>query len=205
MVESRPVIRRRLRTRRRELSDGEQERAARGLLRVAVASPAFRYRHRIAFYYPADGELDVLPLIGRASAMGKRCYLPVLDAVGRHHRLLFAPYRPGDPLVPNQFGIAEPAHGRRNCVTAAKLDLVLLPLVAFDLDGNRLGMGAGYYDRTLAFLARRRRWRRPTLWGVAHDFQRVDALANEPWDVPLDGCMTDARAYRFRHDQEPSG
>lgn len=201
MAESRPVLRRRLRARRRALSDRDQERAARGLVRVAVATPAFRNRNRIAFYYPADGELDVLPLIGQADAMGKECYLPVLDAMGPP-RLRFARYRPGDALVHNHFGIPEPACAARDHVGAADLDLVLLPLVAFDRHGNRLGMGAGYYDRTLAFLMRRRHWRRPGLWGVAHGFQCVDALEPAAWDVPLDGCLTDTRSWHFRPDPE---
>lgn len=203
MVETRPVIRRRLRARRRALSERERRRATRGLLRVAAASPAFRNRGRIAFYYPADGEADVLPLIERACIMGKHCYLPVIGRLDPR-RLRFSPYRPGDPLVRNHFGIPEPAHAVRHQIGAAELDLVLLPLVAFDRHGNRLGMGAGFYDRTLAFLTRRRHWRRPVLWGVAHDFQRVDALAPRPWDVALDGCLTDARLYVFPSDPETS-
>jgi 5-formyltetrahydrofolate cyclo-ligase len=77
------------------------------------------------------------------------------------------------------------------------LDVILMPLVAFDGQGNRLGMGAGYYDRTLAFLRHRRHWRKPRIIGLAYEFQRMPALPAEPWDVPLDGIITEAGFYKI--------
>ncbi|MDH4134940.1 MAG: 5-formyltetrahydrofolate cyclo-ligase, partial [Gammaproteobacteria bacterium] len=75
---------------------------------------------------------------------------------------------------------------------------VLMPLVAFDLHGNRLGMGGGFYDKSLAFLGTRTRWLKPHLIGLAHDFQRVEKIEPCPWDVPLQGVATDQNLYHFR-------
>ena len=77
------------------------------------------------------------------------------------------------------------------------LDLILLPLVGFDLKGNRLGMGGGYYDRTLSYLRHRRFWIKPRLVGVAHECQKVDSLIARPWDIPLDAVVTETAFYRF--------
>ncbi|MBW8054027.1 MAG: 5-formyltetrahydrofolate cyclo-ligase [Nitrospira sp.] len=126
--------------------------------------------------------------------MRKMCYLPVLSRV-RGDALWFAPAAPGTVLVANHFGILEPAVGRRDLVRAQKLDLILLPLVGFDPRGNRLGMGAGFYDRTLAILRHRKHWRKPHLIGLAHELQRVDQLASDLWDIPLQAIVTYEQVY----------
>ena len=128
--------------------------------------------------------------------MGKACYLPVITP-GKS--LWFAPYEDGDPLAPNRFGIPEPARAGIKLVSARVLDLILTPLVAFDDQGHRLGMGSGFYDRTLSFLRHRRVWRKPRLLGVAHELQHLSALQAAPWDVPLDGVATDESLYLFRN------
>lgn len=199
MAVTRAELRRQMRQRRRSLSEAEQHRAARDLRQTAIRGGLLSRHRNIAFYLAADGEIDVLPLLQRAHAMGRRCFLPVLDPMTRE-RLWFMPWRPGEPLLGNRFGIGEPALGIRHRVAASKIDLIVMPLVAFDDHGNRLGMGGGYYDRSLAFLMRRHHWRRPALCGVAHDFQRVDALPSESWDVPLDACLTERRLIRFHRN-----
>lgn len=196
MKHSRSALRREIRARRRAIDPMAQRRAARALQRFVLGSGILARRRRIAFYVPADGEIDVLPLLHRVHAMGRECYLPVLDALPTG-RLRFLRWRPGDRLCFNRYGIPEPAAGIGSGLSASMLDLLLVPLVAFDGEGNRLGMGAGYYDRSLAFLNRRRPWRRPLLCGVAHEFQRVAALDAAPWDIPLDLCITDRRLHRF--------
>jgi len=130
------------------------------------------------------------PVVHRARAMGKRVYLPVLSPTF-HNRLWFARYEPGERLVPNCFGIPEPVCRWQKARRVWTLDLALVPLVGFDRRGNRLGMGGGFYDRTLAYLARRVTWRKPQLVGVAYEFQECDGLAAEPWDVPLAAVVTD--------------
>lgn len=195
-ADSRAGIRRRIRRRRRSLSERERQSAALEFARTAAATTLFRNSRHIAFYFPNDGELDPTPLLHRALDMNKRCYLPVLDRL-TSDRLWFSPYDGGDHLVLNRFGIPEPGGGIRRRVRARRLDLVLAPLVAFDMEGNRLGMGGGYYDRTLSFLKHRRRWRRPRLYGIAYEFQKVERLESAPWDVPLAGVITERRLYQI--------
>lgn len=191
----RNVIRREMRRRRRALSPADRREAAQALARQLGNSTLFLRSEHIAFYLVNDGEMDLTPLIHRAWAMGKHCYLPVLSPAF-HNRLWFAPYRPDTPLRHNQFRIAEPALSWRSMRPAAAIDLVLTPLVAFDGTGNRLGMGGGFYDRTLAYLMHRTHWRKPLLIGTAYAFQQVAQLSHAPWDVPLHGIATEQRLFR---------
>jgi 5-formyltetrahydrofolate cyclo-ligase len=185
------ILRKELRRRRRALSTAQQKFASRQLYRRLVTSPLFRFSRRIAFTMAADGEIDPALLLATAQRRSKECYLPVLNPLGEP-RLRFKRWRKGEALRTNFYGIAEPRHGRF-CSPRA-LSLVLLPLVGFDAGGNRLGMGKGYYDRTFAF-RRRSRGRRPVMLGLAHECQKVDSLAVEAWDLPLDGIVTDAAWY----------
>ncbi len=157
---------------------------------------------RIAFYLPNDGEPDLWPLIELAWRRGKDCYVPVLDKIVTR-RLLFAPLRPGQPMRPNRFDIPEPVAQDRERLRSGRLDLILMPLVGFDADGHRLGMGGGFYDRTLAYLRTRRHRPRPHLMGIAFECQRVDALPARPWDVPLQSVATECGLRRFRPTDAP--
>jgi 5-formyltetrahydrofolate cyclo-ligase len=183
-----------MRTRRRSLDPRARRRCAEGLVRVIARTPLFQRCRRIAFYIANDGELDPARLMARAWGLGKTCYLPAITPLKPRH-LGFVDYRPGDPLVPNRYGIPEPDHPLRSAVLPWALDLILVPLVSFDMNGSRLGMGAGYYDRTLAFLNQRQHWHRPLLMGVGYEFQRVDYLPAEPWDIPLQAIATETTVY----------
>ncbi len=97
-------------------------------------------------------------------------------------------HSPEAPLTRNRFGIEEPPLSAPWINTRA-LDLVLAPLVAFDDQGNRLGMGGGFYDQHFGALPKRLH---PLLVGVAHELQRAEALPAAPWDVPLDGILTES-------------
>lgn len=196
MTAARGALRRQIRARRRAIDPAERRLAARTLVRLALGSGILTRRRRIGFYVPADGEIDVLPLLHRLHVLGRECYLPVLDTLPSG-RLRFLRWRPGDRFCFNRYGIAEPIGKAGAGSGAAALDMLLMPLVAFDDSGNRLGMGAGYYDRTLAFLPARRPWRRPLLCGTAYEIQHVSALEAAPWDVPLDMCITDRRLHLF--------
>jgi 5-formyltetrahydrofolate cyclo-ligase len=179
------VLRREMRLRRRALSGSRRTLATRAIVARIECLPAFRAARRIALYWPADGEPDLRDLAARAWARGKRLYLPV---VGHAGAMQFAPWSQHGRLHRNRYGIPEPVGRRRTGVAA--LDLVIVPLVAFDERCNRLGMGGGYYDRAL-----QRRRRRPALAGAAFELQRVGALPRQPWDVPLDLVVTE----RGRH------
>jgi 5-formyltetrahydrofolate cyclo-ligase len=169
------------------MDPAERARLSLVIARVIASSRAFRRAHRLAGYLPKGGEVDLKPLLDRAWHSGKHCYLPAIE----RRRLRFLPYAPHTPLRKNRFAIAEPVAPPGAQRAPDAIDLVILPLVAFDPRGIRLGMGGGYYDRTFAFLHRRRRWRRPLLIGAAFAFQRVPALEPNPWDVPLHGVATE--------------
>lgn len=184
----RQQLRRDMRRRRQTLSHAEQLAASRRFARRLSSSLIFRRARHVGLYLAADGELDPLPALLGADNANRTLYLPVLpkhaDAV-----LHFVRWTPGEPLIANRYGIGEPAIQGRRLTPLWRLDLLLLPLVAFDTDGNRLGMGGGFYDRALAALPRQPK--RPHLLGVAHHFQKAGKLPLAPWDQPLNEIITD--------------
>jgi 5-formyltetrahydrofolate cyclo-ligase len=95
-------------------------------------------------------------------------------------------------LQRNRFNIPEPRRARP--LAAQQMQVILLPLTGFDAQGNRLGMGGGFYDRSLRAPRRRHP---PLLVGVAHTAQQVDELPTEAWDIPLDKVVTDSGSLRF--------
>ncbi|WPO00981.1 5-formyltetrahydrofolate cyclo-ligase [Pseudomonas sp. MUP55] len=200
---SRPQLRRMLRKARRALTPSEQRQAALGLYRQLAQHPLFRRAKHISLYLPTDGEIDPRLLLRAAQRQGKATYLPVLSAWPRT-KMVFQRVRPGDKLLPNRFRILEPRPNAQRQRKVWALDLVLLPLVGFDNEGGRLGMGGGFYDRSLAYLARRKSWRKPTLLGLAHECQQVDRLAQASWDVPLAGTVTDKHWYVAEAPLEPA-
>ncbi len=189
-------LRRRLRAQRNALPAEDQHRAAAQLASRLAGTRLFRVCRRIACYLSNDGEIDTNSVIAHVWRMRKTCYLPVLSRL-THDRLWFAPAEPGMELAPNRFGIPEPVVQARDLVRAQELDLILMPLVGFDDRGNRLGMGGGFYDRSLEFLRHRARWRKPHVLGLAYDFQRISGLAPDAWDVPLQGVVTDRAVYLY--------
>jgi len=191
------TLRGEIRARRRSLAANERRQHSVAIIGNLKRTRLFRSARRIACYLPNDGEADLIPLIDELSELGKQCFLPVLDTL-RPRRLWFAPYLIGDSLVENRYGIPEPAVPARDYVPAWHLDLILAPLVAFDAQAHRLGMGGGYYDRTLAFRRRRHYWHRPRLLGIAFECQRVAALPQQPWDIPLNGVITESNILLVR-------
>lgn len=188
-------LRRELRRQRRALSVCAQRQAADALARHLAGWLRFQHSRRIGHYLASDGEIDPTIALRRSQARGAQGFLPILHPFA-HNRLLFAPYRPGERLIPNRYAIPEPDLRRQALIPAWSLDLVLLPLVAFDRSGARLGMGGGYYDRTFAL---DRPWpSRPLLVGVAHHFQEQPQLPKASWDVPLDVVVTDRELILIR-------
>jgi len=189
-MNSPPLSRAELRLRRRQLTVTERRTAAEKAAAIAASLSCFRYGERIAFYLASDGELDPMPLMQRAIAQGKQCYLPVLHPLG-HKRLWFARWQPGVALQSNQYGIPEPLWSRSSLIDSRALNLLFMPLVAFDDQCNRMGMGAGYYDRTLAWRLLHRFWKGPALVGYAYAQQQVPSLDTRSWDVPMDMVVTE--------------
>ena len=194
-------VRQNLRLQRRTLDEYKQAHKSQRAVQQLGRNRVFRSAQHVACYLPNDGELDITPLIDQAWAMGKTVYLPVLSSL-HHNHLHFLPYKPDDELVRNRFGIPEPVIRSRRMVNLKRLDLVLMPLVGFDSRGNRLGMGGGFYDRSFAFLRRRQCWFKPSLLGVAYDFQKVKTLKSNAWDVPLNGVATESGVRLFARNNQ---
>lgn len=192
MNPARPQLRSQLRERRAAIPAGQRLAAADAVARQLAAHPALREPGYVAGYWAMNGELP-LHSVQLRLAPGQVWCLPVLQPGGR---LRFAPWKPGDPLENNRYGIPEPAVGPASTLAPEALALVLLPLLGFDRAGNRLGMGGGYYDRSFAF--RREAPAPPRLVGVAYACQEVATLAPEAWDVPLDALATEEEWLEFR-------
>lgn len=192
----RSVIRRQMRLSRQSVSRSDAKIASKQLLRNIINQPLFLKARRIALYLPNDGEIDIVPLMEVALQMGKQCYLPILSPKPHAH-LWFAPYQPGGTMKSNRFGILEPDCQHRETWPIYALDLVFTPLVAFDKQGNRLGMGGGFYDRAFSFLHNRKYWKKPRLVGAAYDIQEADGLPFASWDVPLYGVVTETGLRQF--------
>jgi 5-formyltetrahydrofolate cyclo-ligase len=188
-------LRQRIRHQRAALSARSRHRFARTITERLRGLQRFRRAHRIAAYLAHKGEVDAQPCIELALGLGKRVYLPVLHPFF-HGRLRFCELRGNTVLTPNRYGIPEPSANTRCLPQQNRLDLVLVPLVAFDRLGYRLGMGGGYYDRSFATGHANHRIR-PLLIGLAYEFQYVDTLPHEAWDIRLDAVATEQRLHRF--------
>lgn len=183
-----------LRQQRNDLTPGFRRQASLSLLRVAVRSRLLMKFQRIGFYLPFDSEMNLLPLLNRALWQKKRCYLPVVPR-RFEKKLGFSQMDSPANWYLNRFGIHE--YWNRRLARARQLDLLLMPLVGFDLNGYRLGMGGGFYDSSLAYLKRRNTWKKPYLIGIAYECQKVEAIPHEAWDIRLDAVLTEKQLYRF--------
>lgn len=191
MSADRLSLRQQLRRDRRAIPAAERIEAANGLALQLLRLPFAPQRGTVAGYWAVDGEIGLHAWQLGLPAQVRYC-LPVLHDDGR---LRFAPWRPGEPLASNRFGIPEPAVEPGALLTAADLDLVVLPLVGYDHAGHRLGMGGGWYDRTFAF--RHAAPAPPWLVGAGFASQRLDTLARADWDVRLDGLCNERESLLF--------
>ncbi|MCF7981889.1 MAG: 5-formyltetrahydrofolate cyclo-ligase [Pseudomonadales bacterium] len=189
-------LRQSMQRQRLALSPAQQNNAAMGLLKVLSDSLLFKKSQHIAFYLANSGEIDPHPLIEFAWQNNQSCYLPLLASNGDNY-LHFAPYTQDSILVNNRYGIPEPICSQEELRLPQTLDLVFVPLVAVDAEGNRLGMGKGYYDRTFAFLCSNPRPIKPSLIGLGHSFQQTDQIVPCSWDVPIQGVATESALTFF--------
>jgi 5-formyltetrahydrofolate cyclo-ligase len=184
-------LRQRNRKLRAQLSKEALEDAASQLFDRITALPEFINADKIATYSAINGEISLNPVIDKALELGKQVYLPNLDLKS----LRFSPYFHGQKMRTNRFKLPEPDVTDKEMLAPEALDLVLAPLVVFDPQRNRIGMGGGYYDRSFEFRKQAGR-DAPILIGVAHELQKVDQLIAEDWDVRLDMVVTDCGVYK---------
>jgi 5-formyltetrahydrofolate cyclo-ligase len=171
---------------RRELPDPLRRRAQASIVERLLGLPELSSGRRVGWYLATDGEVDLSDAARALVARGVELHLPV---VGPDTSMHFAAWDPALPLRANRFGIGEPVHDPEQAVHAADLDAVVVPCVAVDPHGHRLGFGAGYYDRALRGADARR-------IGVVFEVQVAARIEPAPWDVPLDVVLTEAREIR---------
>jgi 5-formyltetrahydrofolate cyclo-ligase len=183
---SKAQLRTTLLAKRRALVLKERVAAATIITESFVHSPFFSEQN-IACYLAVNNEVDCSPLIQEIWRAKKTCYLPVITS---DQCLEFARYEPDDELRLNQYQILEPQNMHK--ISLIDLKVIVMPLIGFDLQGNRIGMGAGYYDRTFSVLTPK-----PALIGFAYECQCVEAIPSDPWDVKLSGVITEKKLYSF--------
>jgi 5-formyltetrahydrofolate cyclo-ligase len=196
-LEPRPrhALRREARALRRALPAAERHATSLAIARHLAATGWLRPGLRLAAYAALPEEVDVSACMRLALQRGCDLWLPRIESA-RAARMVFAPA--STALRLNAFGIPEPATHER--LGARWMQLLLVPLVAFDDRGARLGMGGGYYDRALAWRHWRTTWPGPRLVGIAHSSQRVGRIAALSHDVRLDAVITEQGLTRFLKD-----
>lgn len=191
----RAALRRQFKAQRRELPI--QQRAARSR-RIAIAlrrARLFQPGQRIAVYSPTAGEVLLAELVEWLRRLRCELYLPrIVD--WRARRMRFVRWDEDSPLREHRLGMVEPIEGPQ--LGTRQLDLVLMPAVAIDARGHRLGMGAGFYDRSFAYRTKTA-WRRPRLVAVVYDFQRIESLPAARFDVPVDAVVSERGLHWFSH------
>jgi 5-formyltetrahydrofolate cyclo-ligase len=185
------AIRREQRRVRKSLTADDRAAADAAIRRHTMHLPAFRRARNVATYFAFDGEPDIAALLSAKGNATKNFFAPIIT----RRDMRFGRVGAGTRMRRNWFGIAEAqpeAIARRQA-----LDIVLMPLVAFDHTGSRLGMGGGYYDRYFNFLKDRTHFVRPKLFGIAYSCQQVELVPREQWDVPLWGVITEKGFCHF--------
>jgi len=181
------TLRQSIRIQRRSVSASDREKFAKKLLHQVQKIANFQNGQKIAIYLPNDGEINPKYIQNFLKNKGFSVYLPVL--IGKS--LKFA--KIGKNFRKNRFGIDEPIS--TEILNANQMNIIFMPLVGFDEFKNRIGMGGGFYDRTLAFKKRQQNYKNPKLYGLAFDCQQVEKLETQDWDVPLDAIITPGKIH----------
>jgi len=186
-------LRKELLKKRKLLSPALQKHKSNAINRHITSTDVFTNAAHVATYHAVRGEASPGTL---SATFSKNLYLPVITP-DTQQSLLFAPFTDNSMFYLNKFSIPEPIYSDKDLISPNTLDLVLVPLLGFDKNGNRLGMGGGFYDRTFTF-KKQHKDQSPILMGVAYDFQEIEELKPEPWDIPLDYVITESRCLNFR-------
>ncbi len=171
---------------RKCLLDEERQFTSGLICDLAVNSSFFKRANLIACYLPTADEVNCWRLIRRAWMMKKRIFVPTLQ---KNSQLDFVEFFANSETRTNKYGLQEPVD--REVMEPRRLDIVFTPLVAFDAQRNRIGMGGGYYDSTFSFLAKRKHLHKPKLVGLAFECQRVEQIGASTWDIPLFQVITE--------------
>lgn len=194
MSNDKKKLRLEFRAKREAVTVAQRELASQALAQHILAQSWCKDKQSFALYCAMPSEIHTQPLINALWQHQKTCYLPRIAA---DNTLLFAHYTANTILIPNRFGIAEPPADTPLCALT-DLEVIFMPLVAFDESGHRLGMGAGYYDKTFASL--REQKMRPLLVGLAYELQKANRIPQDTWDIGLDIVMTEQRVHTYTHN-----
>ena len=188
------TLREHLKLKRKHLSTKESDDMSHGISQRVIRSKWIREQSNVGIYHTVNGQANTQQLIDFMWSINQQIFLPMINK----KKLLFGKLLPDSKLKKNCFGIPEPCVTRDNQVSADLLDMVFVPLVAFDLNGFRIGMGSGYYDRTFEKKLAIKDPKCPVLIGLAYEFQKQECLNHQRWDVPLDLVVTELETYKFR-------
>ncbi|AIC10388.1 5-formyltetrahydrofolate cyclo-ligase [Xylella fastidiosa] len=190
MTDNRSILRQHMCARRHAIHKHARLAAGVTLAEHLLTLPFAPQSGAVAGYWAMNGEIPLHHWQTRLPAQVRYC-LPILAG----KTLRFAPWHPGQPLKQNRYGIPEPDVTLDETLAPETMTLVVTPLVGFDTQGHRLGMGGGWYDRSFAF--RNRQSPPPWLVGVGFTVQQVSALPTEAWDIPVDAICTELTTLLF--------
>ena len=182
--QTRQLLREELRKKRRDISSLQRARFDQAISQHLLALIESHKISSLAAYWPFDGEPDMIPLCRQLLDNGVEVALPKIAENG--HDMQFHAWRPELALVKNRFGIPEPA--ATEAISLSACPLLMMPLVAYDMHGNRLGIGSGYYDRHLESM---RYSPQPLRLGIAYSLQQVELLSHNEWDIPLHAVINE--------------
>ena len=185
-------LRARIKEKRKQLSDESLNLLGNHILKNIQGLISFEDHERISTYFSVNNEVDTSMLNNYLWGINKHLFLPRV----KQGRLLFSSYSKDQELSLNNYGIPEPKHINEKSIEVEQFDLMFIPLVAFDSNCNRIGMGGGYYDKTLAFKKKSEVNKKPLLIGLAYEFQKIDTIEKNTWDIPMDAIITEDKTYK---------
>lgn len=182
-------MRKSLQSLRNQISIEQKLQFADAVRKQCISLEEFKNASQVAIYLSVNNELDTQLLIEEIWQNNKTCYLPVISNNTTSKIMTFAEYSAVTPMTKNRFGIDEPTPLK--FIELSSLDIVFTPLVGFDANCNRIGMGAGFYDSTF-----QSKTNRPLMIGLAYSCQELQNIEPQPWDVPMDYVITEKTIFK---------
>lgn len=190
-LENRQFIRIQMRLLRNSLNVTYRQNQAIKISNIALNCSFIANSKNIALFFPFDGEINTYPLIVKLWLNNKNVFLPVISSF-KKKQFFFVPFNNHSTCYLNKYNIFEPFFNIKNIISPECLDLIIVPLVAFDKSGSRLGMGGGFYDIFLE------NWRKKIFSvGFSYDFQLVNYIPKCSWDVSLPIILTPEKIWYF--------
>ena len=186
-------LRKEISLKRKNLSKKERLDSEESLVQLWESVGDSYKQNKVALYWPINGEVATNALISHFFSNGSKCFLPVISNNEENKLIDFALFEEQSRLVKNRFGIPEP--NKSKIIDLNQLDIIFLPCVCFDSRGNRIGMGGGFYDKTLSYLSKKEKTK---LIILAYDFQEVESCLPESHDIKADACLTPNQYLNFK-------